>query len=154
MSKQTARFLVTGYAGSGKSTFIRTICQVVAIDGNWGELDINDKLKIELVAAAAPSESEAWREYIERVIGVVMIVDGTQPQSFPDVPKLIETIEAEKVIPFIIAVNKQDCAGWQPPTALLQHLPEDTDIKVFPCKATDSNSAQNVLLALIYSILG
>jgi hypothetical protein len=153
MTQQTARFLVTGKAASGKSSFIRSAAGNLSADGNHGEVVVNQALRIELFAADAPPESDAWRDVLEGVIGVVLLVDGTQPKTFADVPQIIETITAVNHVPFIIAVNKQDVAGWHPPKAVRDHLPEDSEIKVFPCIATDPTSAQNVLLALIYSLL-
>jgi hypothetical protein len=154
MTQQTARFLITGKAAAGKSSFIRSVAGSLSPEGNYGEVVVNDALRLELIAADAPPESEVWRDVLVGVIGVVLLVDGTQPESFAAVPAIIQTITAVKNVPFIIAVNKQDVTGWHPPKAVRDHLPEDSDIKVFPCVATDPTSAQNVLLALIYSILG
>ncbi|HLA45746.1 MAG TPA: hypothetical protein VJZ27_20025 [Aggregatilineales bacterium] len=149
-SGTTAKFLVTGAAHTGKSQFITTITG--AETRAYGEVQINPDMKIGLFSRLAPPEPD-WREVIDLCIGVVLMVDATRPDTFADVPHMIEIMRQVHNVPMIIAVNKQDAPGAHPPGAVRDHLPEDLEIKVFPCIATQKQSAENVLLALIYTIL-
>ena len=150
---QTAKFMVTGLDGAGKTTFIQSVTDPLPNTPEAGSMVISDDLRIELHGAPAPPHSDAWRDTIERVIGIVLVVDSTQPEAFPQVSDLIGTFQATRPCPIIIALNKQDLDTAHSTTDLRHHLPENTLINVFPCIATDSQSVQNVLLTLIFEIL-
>lgn len=141
-SPQTATFLVMG---PRSDTFIASVA-------TEGVLVVNENLMINLIATSVPSDSEAWRESITNILGIVLLVDGTHPDTFAQIPLMVDRLGAEQ-LPLIVAVDKQNEPKAQPPKAIRDLLPEDTPIKVFPCIASDKQSAENVLLALIYSVL-
>lgn len=141
MSQPTfARFLITGPSKAGKSTFVASV---------GAELPVSPALTIRLREAALP-EAEA---FLGETLGIVLLVDGTQPATFPQVPMWVDELWAIRPLPLIIAVTKQDHSGVDGPLDVLAELPENTEIKVFPCICSDKTSCENVLLALIYQML-
>jgi signal recognition particle receptor subunit beta len=134
----TARFLVTGGAGAGKSTFIASVSP---------QVQINETLTIQLVEA----ELEAAPEFLSEVLGIVLLVDGTT--EFSETPLVVDDLRKIRRLPLIIAVTKQDLPGVAHPLDVLGTLPENTEIKVFPCVNTDRAACENVLLALIFQML-
>lgn len=140
----TANFLVIGHEGAGKSTFIQTGAPHNA------EMPINETLKIALHEAPL----DAWPQYIARMLGVVLLVDGASPPFFKPTISTWEAIQASKhPLPCIIGVNKQDDQRAEPASSFQALLPDNAIVKVFPCIATDKASVENILLALIFQIL-
>lgn len=146
---QTARFLVTGYPGAGKTTFIETI---TGSGDDFGEISISEQLTIQLEAADA-DEPEEWQAVISGALGAVLLVNGTHDFQFEGLQALMDEMRKIRKVQFIIGVTHQDVSDVTKPNALRAFLPENTDVKVFPVITTERQSAENVLLALIYQIL-
>lgn len=152
MSAQTARFVVIGAPASGKTAFISSVSGVENADA--AELPISESLRIGLSAVPLEAERSRLEEALDHAIGIILVVDSTQPMRFAALPQIVDRLHAIRPLPIIIAANKQDLPSAQPPATIRQHLPDDAEIKVFPCVATDKSAAEKVLLALIYQILG
>ncbi len=59
---------------------------------------------------------------------------------------------AYALLPTVIVANKQDLTGARAPEQLGAALGMESMTSVQPCVATDAESAQNVLLHLLYSV--
>lgn len=147
---QTGKFLVTGFSGAGKSTFIATL---TGSPDDFGVLQVSDALSIELEAVHIEDEPE-WAALLPACIGAILLVDGRHDFHFDDLQPAIDALRtAKKKLPVIVGISHQDEDGAAKPNSVRQFLPENTEDKVFPLVATDRQSAENVLLALIYQIL-
>jgi len=150
---QIVRFLVTGAPGAGKTTFLHSVAAPLVGSPESAEMIVNEALKLELYAATAPPHGSTWKTMIDLVLGVVLLVDGTNAPYFAQIQNTIEALRAAKALPLIVAITKQDLSDAHSPAIVRTFLPEDPDYKVFPCVASNQQSAENVLLALIYQIL-
>lgn len=145
---QRAKFLITGKPDSGKTAFIHSLTD--SADPNYGELAVNEELVIELYAAPLDDHlSEALREKV----GVVLMVDGRQSDEFADAPGIVRHLQKLRNLPLIVAVNKQDLPEAHPPNDVREQFPDNDLTTIFPCVATQKESAEKVLLALIYRML-
>jgi len=144
---QTAKFLVTGAARTGKSEFVKSLTEH---DGDFGSLQVNDELTIEL--STAPLDGDLT-DILKNKVGVVLMVDGRDSDTFVNAPQIVTHLRALRHLPVIIAVNKQDLPDAHAPSEVREQFPDSDVIKIFPCVATNKESCEKVLLALIYQIL-
>jgi len=94
-----------------------------------------------------------WEILSEGMLGFIVIVDSTRPETFKEARNILETFHAYAPTPYIVAANKQDLPdAWEVEDIRLA-LRLDEGIKVLPCIAKDKNSVKTVLLELLYAIL-
>jgi signal recognition particle receptor subunit beta len=87
------------------------------------------------------------------MLGFIVLVDSTKPETFREAKRILETFESFAPTPFVVAANKQDHDDAWEPEDLRIILRLDSSVKVLPCVATDRESVKNILLELLYSIL-
>jgi signal recognition particle receptor subunit beta len=94
-----------------------------------------------------------WEILSEGMLGFVVMVDSTKPETFREARRILETFESYAGTPFVVAANKQDQDdAWGPDDLrIILRLPET--VKVLHCVATEKESVKNVLLELLYSVL-
>ena len=94
-----------------------------------------------------------WEILSEGMLGFVVLVDSTKPETFREAKRILETFSSYADTPFVVAANKQDSEDAWEPEDLRIILRLDPAIKVLPCVAVNKESVKNVLLELLYSIL-
>jgi hypothetical protein len=94
-----------------------------------------------------------WDILSQGMLGFVVMVDSTKPETFREAKRILETFESYASTPFVVAANKQDMEDAWEPEDLRIILRLRQDVKILPCIATDKESVKNVLLELLYSIL-
>jgi len=87
------------------------------------------------------------------MLGFVVMVDSTRPETFREAQRILDTFRAYSPVPYIVAANKQDMKDAWPPDDLRIVLKIEPGIKVVPCIARNRESVKQVLLELLYSIL-
>lgn len=150
MSIQTAKFIVTGLHVREQWSFLSLFSPDLAPQATQTSVAISDKLKITLHTLDwEESESAAFEE----ALGVVLLMDGRLKAQIPQLPHILGQIAKRRALPTIVAVRGDYEIATL--TALRQQLNErqQDEVKIFPCP-DDSQASQNVLLALIYQILG
>lgn len=168
---QTLKLVVTGDFGAGKTTFIKSISEIevvstergisesdensktsVAMD--YGRVTITDDLAIYLFATPGQRRFDfMWEILAEGMLGYIVIVDSTRPESFKETKSILETFRGYSQAPFVIAANKQDYTNAWHPEDIRIALGLEKEMKLIPCVARDTKSVRNVILELIYSIL-
>lgn len=116
-----------------------------------GEMTIDAGMYVCLYEAPPSSRfDESWTALDHSLLGVVVLVDSTAPETFKEVPRIIDTV-TETDAPFVVAANKQDLPGAVPVDDLrvLLNLPTTP---VVPCVATERPSVKGVLLALLHRL--
>ena len=157
--------LITGLPDTGKSSFVRTICEKIgdgADDGqDWfsGELTVDDTLFMRFLEPPAVTMFDfIWlRELIDQadVPGFIVVCDSTQPQFFGETVSLLETIRAyHPDTPCVLVCNKQDNSHAWSPDDIRIVLGIPNDILVLPCIATNRESVKSAVLQLLYRIFG
>jgi small GTP-binding protein len=175
MAMQTVKMVITGPFASGKTEFIRSISEidVVSTDArvsegtreaeikgettvamDFGRITIDDELVLYLFGTPGQRRFDfMWEILAEGMLGFVVMVDSTKPETFREAKSILETFRAYAPTPYVVAANKQDLEDAWPAEDLRIALRIDENVKLLPCVAKDKNKVKGVLLELLYSIL-
>lgn len=170
---QTVKMVVTGPFNAGKTEFIRSVSEIdvvaterkisskservketttVAMD--FGRISVDDDLVLFLFGTPGQKRFDfMWEILSEGMLGFVVMVDSTRPETFREARSILETFRAYAPTPYVVTANKQDRAEAWELSDLRIALRLDPKIKLLPCVATDREAVKNVLLELLYSIL-
>lgn len=175
MATQTVKMVITGPYASGKTEFIRSISEIdvvstdtkvsegtyeatvkdqttVAMD--FGRITIDDDLVLYLFGTPGQRRFDfMWEILAEGMLGFVVMVDSTKPETFREAKSILETFRAYAPTPYVVAANKQDMEEAWPAEDLRIALRIDDNVKLLPCVAKDKEKVKVVLLELLYSIL-
>jgi small GTP-binding protein len=170
---QTVKMVVTGPFNAGKTEFIRSVSEIdivsterkissdaervkdtttVAMD--FGRITVDDELVLYLFGTPGQKRFDfMWEILSEGMLGFVVMVDSTRPETFREARNILETFRAYAPTPYIIAANKQDREdAWELDDMRIA-LRLDPQVKLFSCVATDKEKVKEVLLELLFTIL-
>ncbi len=170
---QTVKMVVTGPFNSGKTEFIRSVSEIdvvsterkissdservkdqttVAMD--FGRITVDDSLVLYLFGTPGQRRFDfMWEILSEGMLGFIVMVDSTRPETFREARNILETFRAYAPTPYVVVANKQDCKDAWDLEDMRIALRLDGRVKFLPCVATDKESVKNALLELLYSIL-
>jgi small GTP-binding protein len=170
---QTVKMVVTGPFSSGKTQFIQTVSEIdvvaterkisseseriketttVAMD--FGRITVDDDLVLYLFGTPGQKRFDfMWEILSEGMLGFVVMVDSSRPETFREARRILETFRAYAPTPYVVAANKQDLPDAWDPDDMRIALRLSADVKLLPCTATNKESVKNALLELLYSIL-
>jgi small GTP-binding protein len=170
---QTVKMVVTGPFASGKTQFIQTVSEIdvvaterkisseseriketttVAMD--FGRITVDDDLVLYLFGTPGQKRFDfMWEILSEGMLGFVVMVDSTRPETFREARRILETFRAYAPTPYVVTANKQDLPdAWEPEDMRIA-LRLSPEVKLLPCVATQKETVKNALLELLYSIL-
>lgn len=172
---QTVKMVITGPFSSGKTEFIRSISEIdvvstereikedtaersekdqttVAMD--FGRITVDDDLVLYLFGTPGQRRFDfMWEILAEGMLGFIVMVDSTKPETFREAKSILETFRAYAPTPYVVAANKQDREDAWAPEDLRMALRIEPNVKLLPCVARDRESVRDVLLELLYTIL-
>jgi uncharacterized protein len=171
---QTVKMVVTGPFSAGKTEFIRSVSEIdvvsterkissipertvkeattVAMD--FGRITVDDDLVLYLFGTPGQRRFDfMWEILSEGMLGFVVMVDSTRPETFREARSILETFRAYAPTPYVVAANKQDMKDAWEVDDMRHALRLDPKVKLVPCIATDRESVKAILLELLYSIL-
>jgi uncharacterized protein len=170
---QTVKIVVTGPFSAGKTEFIRSVSEIdvvsterkisaaaekiketttVAMD--FGRITVDDELVLYLFGTPGQKRFDfMWEILSEGMLGFVVMVDSTRPETFREARSILETFRAYAPTPYVVTANKQDSKDAWDVDDMRVALRLDPKIKLLPCVATDKDTVKGVLLELLYSIL-
>ena len=171
---QTVKMVITGPFSSGKTEFIRSNSEIdvvttergisseaeravkesttVAMD--FGRITVDDDLVLYLFGTPGQRRFDfMWEILAEGMLGFVVMVDSTKPETFREAKSILETFRAYAPTPYVVAANKQDLPDAWNTDDLRIALRIEEGVKLLPCVASDKESVKTVLLELLYSIL-
>ncbi len=170
---QAVKMVITGPFSSGKTEFIGTISEIdvvsterkitssaekikesttVAMD--FGRITVDEDLVLYLFGTPGQRRFDfMWDILSQGMLGFVVMVDSTKPETFREAKRILETFESYASTPYVVAANKQDQEDAWDPEDLRIILRLRPEVKVLPCVALSKESVKNVLLELLYSIL-
>ncbi|WP_322808140.1 ATP/GTP-binding protein [Thermanaerothrix sp.] len=170
---QNVKIVVTGPFNAGKTAFIRSISEIdvvsterkitsaserikdqttVAMD--FGRITVDDDLVLYLFGTPGQKRFDfMWEILSEGMLGFVVMVDSTRPETFREARSILETFRAYAPTPYVVAANKQDSPDAWDLEDMRVALRLDRKVKLLPCVATQKEAVKNVLLELLYSIL-
>jgi len=170
---QTVKMVVTGPINEGKTEFIRSVSEIdvvsterkisteaekikntttVAMD--FGRITVDKELVLYLFGTPGQKRFDfMWEILSEGMLGFVVMVDSTRPESFREARHILENFRAYAPTPYVVAANKQDRKeAWEVDDIRIA-LRLDPNIKMLNCVATQKESVKSILLELLYSIL-
>ncbi len=125
---QTVKMVVTGPFNAGKTEFIRSVSEIdvvsterkisseaeriketttVAMD--FGRITVDDDLVLVPVRHARAARFDfMWEILSEGMLGFVVMVDSTRPETFREARSILETFRAYAPTPYVVSANKQD----------------------------------------------
>ncbi len=171
---QTVKMVVTGPFSAGKTEFIRSVSEIdvvsterkissdsekavkqattVAMD--FGRITVDEDLVLYLFGTPGQKRFDfMWEILSEGMLGFIVMVDSTRPETFREARSILETFRAYAPTPYVVAANKQDASEAWDIEDMRHALRLDAKVKLLPCVATDKTTVKNVLLELLYSIL-
>jgi uncharacterized protein len=170
---QTVKMVVTGPFNSGKTEFIQSVSEInvvsterkisseaervkdtttVAMD--FGRITVDQDLVLYLFGTPGQKRFDfMWEILSEGMLGFIVMVDSTRPETFREARSILETFRAYAPTPYVVAANKQDLPdAWELEDIRLA-LRLGPKVKLLSCVATKKNTVKGVLLELLYSIL-
>jgi hypothetical protein len=170
---QTVKMVVTGPFNAGKTEFIQSVSEIdvvsterkisleaekvkqtttVAMD--FGRITVDDDLVLYLFGTPGQRRFDfMWEILSEGMLGFIVMVDSTRPETFREARNILETFRAYAPTPYVVAANKQDKEEAWDIGDMRIALRLDPKVKFLPCVATDKETVKTVLLELLYSIL-
>lgn len=170
---QTVKMVVTGPFNAGKTEFIQSVSEIdvvsterkisseaekvkntttVAMD--FGRITVDESLMLYLFGTPGQRRFDfMWEILSEGMLGFIVLVDSTRPETFREARNILETFRAYAPTPYVVAANKQDMQDAWEIDDMRVALRLDKKVKLLPCVATDRETVKNVLLELLYSIL-
>ena len=170
---QTVKIVVTGPFSAGKTAFIQTVSEIdvvsterkisseaekvketttVAMD--FGRITVDEDLVLYLFGTPGQRRFDfMWEILSEGMLGFIVLVDSTRPETFREARSILETFRAYAPTPYIVAANKQDLEDAWDLEDMRIALRLDPHVKLVPCVATGKNSVKKVLLELLLSIM-
>lgn len=154
------KILVTGPFGAGKSTFVHAVSDTavsaealgttVAMD--HGHITI-DGLTADLFGTPGQARFDPLIKFLSaQALGVVVVVDSTDPASFPRAKEMLEATWKQG-LPATLVANKQDQPGALPPEEVARRVGVGGHVRVHGCVARDGAAAKRILKDLIDRIL-
>ncbi|NPV77302.1 MAG: ATP/GTP-binding protein [Anaerolineae bacterium] len=170
---QTVKIVVTGPFNSGKTAFIQSVSEIdvvsterrisseeekvkdsttVAMD--FGRITVDDDLVLYMFGTPGQRRFDfMWEILSEGMLGFIVMVDSTRPETFREARNILETFRAYAPTPYVVAANKQDSKDAWDLDDMRVALRLDARVKFLPCIATKKEPVKKVLLELLYSIL-
>jgi uncharacterized protein len=170
---QTVKMVVTGPFNAGKTEFIRSVSEIdvvsterkvssdkerikdmttVAMD--FGRISVDDSLVLYLFGTPGQKRFNfMWEILSEGMLGFVVMVDSTRPETFREARRILETFRAYAPTPYIVAANKQDREDAWDLEDMRIALRLDSKVKLLDCIATDKEKVKTILLELLFTIL-
>lgn len=171
----TFKVVVAGPFGSGKTTLIRSISstavvgtevaatgveaavkQTTTVGIEYGRYTvIEPDLSVELVLIGTPGQSRFDEIRAIAAIGMdglVLLVDGSDPSSWPDAAVLLRSMPLPEAVPLVVGTTRCPRDGAAP-AAVRAFLGLDPTVAVLASDPRDARSARQLLVALLAAVL-
>jgi small GTP-binding protein len=165
------KVVIAGPFAAGKTQFINTVSEIktvkterrtqqsseksvkdyttVAMD--FGKIRIDDEHELYLFGTPGQFRFDfMWEILGEGALGIIILVDSTDPTTFHEARKIINFFQSRFPVPMVVGANKQDLPNaWSPEDVRIAlDIDEDEGIPVIPVSAIDKESVKNALLTL------
>jgi hypothetical protein len=170
---QSVKVVVTGPFNAGKTTFIKAVSEITVLSTerqvsdvsgegggettvamDFGRITVSDDVVLYLFGTPGQERfSFMWETLSEGMLGFVLLVDATDPESLGDAYTMIRFFTDMSDVPFVVAANKVSPEDVDTIHAVRSSLELAEDIPLLPVDARDKDSVKAVLLGLLYEIL-
>ncbi|MBD2000819.1 ATP/GTP-binding protein [Leptolyngbya sp. FACHB-541] len=166
------RLVVTGTAGAGKSTFVRTVSDIEAIDTDraatdetaqikqkttvafdFGRLSFGPRLEIHIYGTPGQSRFNfMWDILIQRANAYVLLVAAHRIDELVKARQIIAFMNERVQIPMVIGLTHRDCPGARSPEEIAMRLGY-TDLSNLPTIVTVNPNEKNSVLETLNVML-
>ncbi len=162
------KIVITGPFNSGKTEFIKTISDIPVVSTEKKITTEDRGIKAETTVAmdygrvaldgdtlylyGTPGQTRfdfMWEILSGEMDAFVVLVDSTDPPSFPDAAELIELFSGFVRVPYLVVANKTDLDGAAKLTEVQRGTKSGSSVTVMPCVATQKSSVRQVLLQVL-----
>jgi len=165
------KVVIAGPFAAGKTQFINTVSEIktvkterrtqqlneksvkdyttVAMD--FGKVRIDDEHELYIFGTPGQFRFDfMWEILGEGALGIIILVDSTNPTTFHEARKIINFFQSRFPVPIVVGANKQDLPNaWSPEDVRIAlDIDEEEGIPVIPVSAIDKESVKNALLTL------
>jgi uncharacterized protein len=170
---QTVKMVVTGPFNAGKTEFIQTVSEIdvvaterkitseeenvkesttVAMD--FGRITVDDELVLYLFGTPGQKRFDfMWEILSEGMLGFIVMVDSTRPETFREARTILETFRAYAPTPYVVAANKQDLPDAWDIEDMRIALRLDAEVPLLPCVSVEKGYVKEILIHLLKNIL-
>ncbi len=173
MPIKTIKIVIAGPYGAGKTTFVKTLSEVLPIETDvpvtksaidnkrsttvafdYGRMKVREDLVVHLFGVPGQERfSFMWKIIARGMHGYLFIVDSSSEDRVKEAIGMYSFFrENFPNVPHIIAANKQDVPNAVDLYTIKSILKVPYEIKVMPLIATNKRSALFVLVALLEEI--
>jgi hypothetical protein len=170
---QSVKVVVTGPFNAGKTTFIKAVSEITVLSTerqvsdvsgegggettvamDFGRITVSDDVVLYLFGTPGQSRfSFMWETLSEGMLGFVLLVDATRPDTLTDAKEMIGFFGEMSDVPFVVAANKVDAGDTESIRRVRTDLGLSDEVPLLPVDARDKDSVKAVLLGLLYEIL-
>jgi uncharacterized protein len=126
--------VVTGTVGAGKTTFIRSVSEIEAVDTDrkatdevadmkqnttvsmdFGTLKFGEEMALHIYGTPGQTRFDfMWEILIERAHAYVLLIAAHRPSEFHHARRIMNFMNRQAQIPMIIGITHSDCDGaWR-----------------------------------------
>ncbi len=170
---QSVKVVVTGPFNAGKTTFIKAVSEITVLSTerqvsdasgegggettvamDFGRITVSDDVVLYLFGTPGQARfSFMWETLSEGMLGFVLLVDATAPETMADAKEMIDFFTQMSDVPFVVAANKVDADDTETIRQVRTELALPDRVPLLPVDARDKDSVKAVLLGLLYEIL-
>ncbi|MGF1524882.1 MAG: ATP/GTP-binding protein [Leptolyngbyaceae cyanobacterium] len=169
---EVMRVVVTGPVGAGKSTFIRNISEITAVNTDcratdetarlkqdttvamdFGRLQFNPQMVLHLYGTPGQSRFNfMWDMLIRKAHAYIVLVPSHQPMEFRQAKVIMNFMQQRTKAPMIIGLTHGDCQGaWSSENVVhsLGYYHSQILPTVIPVNANNKQSVAKAVLTLV-----
>lgn len=162
------KIIITGPFNSGKTSFVSTISDIPVVSTERKITTEDRGVKAETTVAmdygrvsldgrvlhlnGTPGQSRfdfMWEILANEMNGFIVLVDSTEPASFPDSTDLIRLFSNFNEVPYLVVANKADLPDAVSLGQIRRETNIDDHVTIMPCDSTSKSSVRQVLLQMI-----
>jgi signal recognition particle receptor subunit beta len=162
------KVVVTGPFNSGKTEFVKHgsdidivetersittedkgIKALTTVAMDFGRVDFDDE-RVHLYGTPGQTRfSFMWETLAKDMNGFIVLVDATDPPSFPDAAELIDTFSSFEAVPFVVVANKSELEDAVSLDEVRDGTGVGSGVPVIPCTAIKKDSVRKVVSEML-----
>ncbi len=166
------KVVVTGPFNSGKTEFVKNgsdidivetersittedkgIKALTTVAMDFGRVDFADDERVHLYGTPGQTRfSFMWETLAKDMNGFIVLVDATDPPSFPDAAELIDTFSSFEEVPFVVVANKIELDDAVSLDEVRDGTGIGSSVPVLPCTAIKKESVRQVVQEMLNAL--
>ncbi len=162
------KIVVTGPFNAGKTQFVETASEIPVVKTEKSITTEDRGIKAETTVAmdfgrvtldnetihlfGTPGQTRfsfMWEILASEMNGLIVLVDSTDPPSFPDAAELIDLFSGFVAVPYIIVANKVDQGNTATLEDVRDSMKAGAHVTVMGCNSLDRDSVMDVMRAMM-----